>query len=51
MLAVAWGPLIQLVLLIPDDEKMQHGIDFRVDGQYYIAPGAVQDMVPGTSIV
>ena len=51
MLAVSWGALIQLILLIPDDEKTEQGIDFRVDGQYFIAPGAVHDMVTGTSIV
>lgn len=51
MLAVAWGALIQLVLLIPDDEKTEHGIDFRVDGQYYIAPGRVQQIDERTSIV
>jgi hypothetical protein len=51
MLAVAWGSLIQIILLIPDDEKVEQGMDFRVDGQYFIAPGAVQDMMPGTSIV
>ena len=32
MLAIAWGALIQLVLLIPDDEKTEQGIDFRMDG-------------------
>ena len=41
MLAVSWGALIQLILLIPDDEKVEQGIDFRIDGQYFIAPGAV----------
>jgi len=51
MLAVAWGSLVQIILLIPDDEKPEKGMDFRVDGQYFIAPGAVQDMIPGTSTV
>jgi len=51
MLAVAWGPLIQIVLLIPDDEKIEQDIHFRVDGQYFIAPGAVQDVDPKTSLV
>lgn len=51
VLAVAWGALIQLVLLIPDDEKVEHGINFRVDGQYFLAPGKVQDIDPRTSVV
>ena len=38
-------------MLIPDDERYEEGIDFRVDGQYFIAPGAVQDVVHGTSTV
>lgn len=38
-------------MLIPDDEKQEQGIDFRIDGQYFIAPGAVQDLIVGTSIV
>ena len=32
ILAVSWGAMIQLILLIPDDEKQEQGIDFRVDG-------------------
>ena len=51
LMAVAWGPLIQIVLLVPDDEKNGEGNDFRVDGQYFIAPGTVQDAIPGTSYV
>ena len=50
-MAVAWGPLIQIVLLVPDDEKNGEGNDFRIDGQYFIAPGTVQDAIPGTSVV
>ena len=50
-MAVAWGPLIQIALLVPDDEKNGEGNDFRIDGQYFIAPGTVQDAIPGTSVV
>lgn len=49
LMAVAWGPLIQLLLLVPDDEKAMEGSDFRIDGQYIISPGSVQDAVPGSS--
>lgn len=34
---------------MPDDEKAMEGSDFRVDGQYIIAPGSVSDALPGTS--
>ena len=50
-MAVAWGPLIQIVLLVPDEEKNGEGNDFRIDGQYFISPGTVQDAIPGTSVV
>ena len=32
LMAVAWGPLIQIVILVPDDEKNGEGNDFRIDG-------------------
>ena len=51
ILAIAWGPLIQLVILVPDEEKQDENDHFKVDGQYFVAPGTVQDFVPGTSIV
>ena len=50
-MAVAWGPLIQILLLVPDDEKSADGCDFRIDGQYFISPGTVQDAMPETSVV
>jgi hypothetical protein len=38
--------------LIPDDEKIEQDVqNFRIDGQYFIAPGAVQDIDPKTSLV
>ena len=50
MLAVAWGALIQLILIIPDEERQgEEDANFRIDGQYFIAPGAVHDMVRGES--
>lgn len=36
---------------MPDDERHTPNEFFRVDGVYFIAPGAVQDMVPGTNII
>ena len=51
LLAVAWGPLVQLVILVPDDEKATDGNDFRMDGHYFVFHGNSYDSFEGTGMI
>jgi hypothetical protein len=45
LLAVAWGPLIQLVVV--NDIGSKHNEDFFEDGYYFIAPNTVMERTDG----
>jgi hypothetical protein len=51
LLAVSWGALIQIIILVPDEEKGSDSNDFRLDGHYFVWHGNSFDNIEGTGII